>query len=72
MCTQSKGNVFAFSKHGKPFLLKGNFISDTEIADLKAQIDVRNRTEIQILSADEDWRQENESTSTKSYMPVTV
>ena len=27
MCTQSKGNVFAFSKHGKPFLLKGNFIS---------------------------------------------
>ena len=26
MCTQSKGNVFAFSKHGKPFLLKGNFI----------------------------------------------
>ena len=27
MCTQSKGNVFAFSKHGKPFLLKGNFFS---------------------------------------------
>jgi len=26
VCVHKAGNVFAFSKHGKPFLLKGNFI----------------------------------------------
>ena len=34
--------------------------------------DVRNRTEIHILSAEKDLRKEIEFNSTKSYMPVTV